>query len=144
MTRYRFLIIAVLLGGACIRRNQVQEGIAAKTCCLDSLFYISNDSLLTPAFVRIALVNCDSALTDSIESVVFPKIPVKDTLFYDFGLWRVEQISPDTTVVIVDTYYFTDSGLSKDSIEHLLSEQIGVVTSKGDTIYVGPCPISKQ
>lgn len=139
MIRSRFLVIIILLSSSCIRSSQVQEKVVPKTSCLDSLLYIPNDSLLAPAFVRMKLINYDSTLTGGIESVVFPEIPEKDTSFYDFGLWRVEQLSPDTTVVVLDTYYYTDSGLSKDSIEHLLSERIGIVTSKNDTIYVEPC-----
>lgn len=139
MIRSRFLVIIILLSSSCIRSSQVQEKMVPKTCCLDGLLYIPNDSLLAPVFVRMKLINCDSTLTGGIESVVFPDIPVKDTSFYDFGLWRVEQLSPDTTVVVLDTYYYTDSGLSKDSIEHLLSERIGIVTSRNDTIYVEPC-----
>jgi hypothetical protein len=117
----------------------MQEKVVPKICCFDSLLYIPNDSLLAPAFVRMKLINCDSTLTEDIKSVVFPEIPVKDTSFYDFGLWRVEHLSPDTAIIVLDTYYYTDSGLTKDSIEHILSERIGIVTSKSDTLYLEPC-----
>jgi|SRR5690554_5976416 len=139
MIRSRFLVIIILLSSSCIRSSQVQEKVVSKICCLDRLLYIPNDSLLAPAFVRMKLINCDSTLTKDIESVMFPEIPVKDTSLYDFGLWSVEQLSPDTAIIVLDTYYYTDSGLSKDSIEHMLSERIGIVTSQNDTVYLDPC-----
>lgn len=129
----------VLLASSCIRSSRVQEKKVSATCCLDSISYIPNDSLLTPAFVKMRFANCDPTLIESIESVVFPEIPVKNTLFYDFGLWRVEQISPNTAVVVLDTYYFTDSDLAKDSIEHLLLKRVGLITKHNDTVYVEQC-----
>lgn len=137
MTRCLFLIIVLSLSGSCIRNNQVQEKIVSKTCCLGDLLYHSNYGSFSPDFIKITLVNCDSATPGSIESVVFPQIVIEDKSFFD--LWDSKMVSPDTLALIVNTNYFEDGSLSKDSIEYILSARIGIVTSENDTIYVEPC-----
>lgn len=140
MTRNLFLILIVLSGGSCARNNQVQEKIEPKFCCLEDLSFHSDYGSLSPDYITIKLLGCDSVMTNSIKSVVFPQITIEDEPFYN--LWASEIKSPDTLIltVAINTIYFEEEGLSKDSIEHLLLKKVGLITKQKDTIYVERCP----
>ncbi len=139
MMRYSFLMLIIILLASCARNNQVQEKIEPKFCCLEDLSFHSNYGTFSPDYITIKLLGCDSALTNSIKSVVFPQITIGDEPFYN--LWASEIESPDTLVltVAINAVYFEEQGLSKDSIEHLLLKKVGLVTKQYDTLYVARC-----
>lgn len=145
-TRYRFLIIIIILtSSSCVRNNQVREQIISTICCLDSIKYDSVDSsFLSPASIILKLTNCDVLSRTSISSVIFPYVELNDSSYFDVWADRISsKQSPNTVFVYIYTNSFQGSDFSIDSIEHVLSERIGIVTSKNDTIFVTPCDLSE-
>lgn len=140
MTRNLFLTLIVLSVGSCARNNQVQEKASSQNCCLDDLSFHSDHDSFSPDYITIKLLACDSVITNSIKSLVFPQIVFEDRSFYN--LWASEIESPDTLrlIVAINTNYFEEQGISRDSIEHLLLKKVGLITTRKDTIYVERCP----
>lgn len=141
INQYTCFLIIILLTYGCSGSREKREVPFLDVCCIDSLEYDFIEDLLVPASIKIKLSNCDTLNIGSIRSVVFPQIVIEERSFYE--LWASEIEFPNTLTLIVNTNYFEDKGLSKDSVEHILSERIGIVTSRNDTIYVEPCQISK-
>lgn len=140
ITRNLFLILIVLSGGSCVRNNQGQEKTEPKIYCLDDLSFHSHYGSFSPDYITIKLLGCDSVMANSIKSVVFPQIAIEDEPFYN--LWASEVEPPDILIltVAINSKYFEEKSLSKDSIAHLLQKRIGLVTKYNDTVYVEVCP----
>lgn len=135
--KYRCLLIIFLLTCGCSGSKEKNGASHSEICCIDSLEYDFLEDLLVPASIKIKLSNCDTLSIGSIKSVVFPQIMIEDRSFYE--LWDSKIETFNSLTLIVNTNYFFDRGLSKDSIEHLLLEKVGLITSSSDTIYVEQC-----
>src|SRR5690554_3323752 len=101
ITRCLFIFLFIFLFTSCIRSNEDQEILRAKICCLNDLYFHSNYGGFAPDAIRITLVDCDSAMIESIVSVVFPHIVIKDNSFID--LWDREIQYQDTTQLFIST-----------------------------------------
>lgn len=137
INKYRFLLIIFMLTYGCSRGKENNVASHSEICCIDSLEYDFLEDLLVPASIKIRLLNTNTLNRESVRAVIFPQIEIEDRSFYE--LWAKEVEAANTLTLIVNTNYFFDRGLSKDSIEHLLLKKIGLVTSNSDTIYVEQC-----
>lgn len=135
----KVLLLIILLANGCGSGNQGQNVSLSEVPCLEDLRFHSMDSLFVPDFVRMRILHYDTSAMGTIHSIVLPGIEERDSLFYGYELWNAIPTSKDTTVLTVNLHYRMDADIPKDSIAQIASKQVGVVTSRGDTIYVEPC-----
>ncbi|MFC0317954.1 MULTISPECIES: hypothetical protein [Olivibacter] len=92
---------------------------------------------MAPDYIELYVSGFDTVEKKTIEDVVFKNVEIKDRSFFD--LWSVRPLSDHRLLLTVNTNYIENRLLSEDSIENLLSKQVGIVTSTKDTLLLKKC-----
>jgi translation initiation factor IF-1 len=135
-----FLFIILLwVMSSCVDKKKNQNKTIGKMC-FKKIEFISYYNTFEPDVIKVNISNYDTTRIGLIKNVVFPKLKITGYSFVD--LEKVLSDSLNNPILLIGTNSFVGrkGEINKDSIELILSEKVGLITTKGDTIYIQHCP----